>query len=297
VDARHDCRARHGWLRVLLPSLLTAFLVTASAPGYAHGRAQALLAWIALVPLLAALPTLSRRQAGLAGLVAGTAIHLGWAAWMPGLMARFSGWSPAVAVLAALALALAHGVGWALVVVVGSPDMPCAAPCAYSRQRPSWSWSAGSPASSRGRWGWRTISFAISLRSRSWAGHACSASSRSWSRLLWPSPGWLGGMDTALPGGDLCCCRRTPSRAWPWPGATSADRNGANAGAGSHASPPYKPEPLLPVGGHRKPPNLLARYRKATEDLEREAGRFDLVVWPEKASPVLRRGCRSRLPA
>jgi apolipoprotein N-acyltransferase len=36
-------------------------------------------------------------------------------------------------------------------------------------------------------------------------------------------------------------------------------------------------------------PDLLARYRKATVDLERESGRFDLVVWPEKASPVLRK--------
>jgi apolipoprotein N-acyltransferase len=36
-------------------------------------------------------------------------------------------------------------------------------------------------------------------------------------------------------------------------------------------------------------PDLLARYRKATVDLERAAGRFDLVVWPEKASPVLRK--------
>jgi apolipoprotein N-acyltransferase len=36
------------------------------------------------------------------------------------------------------------------------------------------------------------------------------------------------------------------------------------------------------------PPNLLDRYRKATHELESTSQPFDLVVWPEKVSPILR---------
>jgi len=287
VDARHDCRARHGWLRVLLPSLLTAFFVTASAPGYAHGRAQALLAWIALVPLLAALPTLSRRQAGLAGLVAGTAIHLGWAAWMPGLMARFSGLSPAVAMLGALALSLGHGVGWALwswLVRRTCHALPLAwvAPAAFvvmERWFPSvFPWSLGLAhyqfcdlAQVAELGGPCVLSFLEIL--------VAAVLAQLW--LVWRN-----GRRVALRGPVYVVAVLLAALAFGRARRVQIDAARMQEPAARIAA--VQAGTVASGWRAQKAPNLLARYRKATEDLEREAGRFDLVVWPEKASPVLR---------
>jgi len=288
VDPRRDCRASHGWARVLWPSLLTGFLVTVSAPGYAHGRAQALLAWVALLPLLAALPRLSGRQASLAGLIAGATMYCGWAAWMPGLMARFSGWSPAIAVLAALALALAHGAGWSLwswLVRRTCSSLPLAlvAPAAFvvmERWFPSvFPWSLGlahyqfrdlAQIAELGGPGVLTfleilVAAVLAQVWLAWRDEHC---------FSWRWPGFVVAVIIAtLAFGRV---RRTQIEAarMQAPAARIAAVQAGTVASDWRA---------------QTAPDLLARYRKATVDLERAAGRFDLVVWPEKASPVLRK--------
>ena len=287
ADPSRDSRVRRGWAYALVPSLLTAFLVTVSAPGYAHGRAQALLSWIALLPLLVVLPALSRRQATIAGLMAGTATCLGWAAWMPGLMARFSGFSPAIAVLATILLAFAHGVGWAVwswLVRRTCPPLSVAlvAPAAFvvmERWFPSvFPWSLG-----LAHYQFRDLAQVAEL------GGPCVLSflevlvaatlAQAWlvwrkaQRMAWRSPVILAVALLAVLGFGRARRTQIEAARKQAPFVRIAALQAGTVASGWRAQPA---------------PNLLARYRKATGDLERERGRFDLVVWPEKASAVLR---------
>ncbi len=288
ADPARGRGASHGWLRVPLPSLLTALLLTVSAPGYAHGRAQALLAWIALFPFLAALPKLGARQAGLAGLIAGVATHWGWAAWMPGLMARFSGWSPAVAVLAAFALALAHGVGWALwawLVRRTWPRLPLTliAPAAFvvmERWFPNvFPWSLGLAhyrfndfAQIAELGGPCVLSFleilVAAALAQLWLAY------RDGRRFAWRGPVLVVAILIATLAFGRARRTQIEAARLRAPRVRMAAVQAGTVASGWQA---------------QTAPDLLARYRQATLDLEREAGRFDLVVWPEKSSPVLRK--------
>jgi len=279
---------RWPWARVLVPGLATAFLATVSAPGYAHGRTLALVAWTTFVPLLLVLPTLSRRQAALSGLAAGCATYLGWAAWMPGLMARFSGWPPSLALAATLALALVSGVGWSLWSYVvrrldcGLPLL-LGAPSAFvvvERWFPTvFPWSLG-----LAHYRFRDVSqvaelggpFVISFFEvlvAATVSHAWWSWRRS-GRIAWRGPTFLVFALLALVAGGRV--RRTQIEALR---ARAPSVRMAAVQAGTVAS------------GWRAQvaPNLLDRYRAVTKDLEGSSGRFDLVVWPEKASPVLRK--------
>jgi apolipoprotein N-acyltransferase len=218
----------------------------------------------------------------------GSAICLGWAAWMPGLMARFSGWPPAIALLAALTLALAHGLGWGLwswLVHRTCPPLPLVlvAPAAFvvtERWFPSvFPWSLGlSQYQSRDLaqiaelGGPCVLSFLEILVAAALA-------------QVWLS--WRNGRRIAWRGSLLASAAILAALVFGRERRTQieAARNQAPAlriaaiQAGTVANG-WRPETA---------PNLLARYRKATADLEDAAGRFDLVLWPEKASPVLRK--------
>ena len=288
VEPRRDCHASHGWARLLLPSLLTALLATVSAPGYAHGRTQALLAWIALLPLLAVLPVLSARQASLAGLIAGAATYCGWAAWMPGLMARFSGWPPVVSVLAALALALAHGVGWALWSwlvrwTCSSLPLTLVAPAAFvvmERWFPSvFPWSLG-----LAHYPFRDLAQVAEL------GGPCVLSFleilvAAALAQVWLA--WRDGRRFAWRGPMLIVAILIAALAFGRARRTQIQAARVQAPAVRIAT--VQAGTVASSWRAQAAPDLLARYRKATVDLERKSGRFDLVVWPEKASPVLRK--------
>jgi apolipoprotein N-acyltransferase len=279
-------------LQVLLPGLLTALLVTLSAPGYAHGRAQAFLqtlsGWVAFVPLLWVLPTLCPRQAALAGLLAGTASYLGWAAWMPGLMARYSGWSPMLAVLAAVALAFGHGLGWslwsywvrkaadrwplALVAPAGFVVMECWFPTVFP-------WSLGLAqyqdrdlAQVAELGGPCVLSFlevfAAATVVQAWLAW------RKNGRLAWRGPVLLLLVLLASFGFGRVRRLQIESIRSTAPGVRIAAVQAGTAMSGWRA---------------QVAPNLLEPYRKATKALELASGAFDLVLWPEKASPTLRK--------
>lgn len=288
ADARPRRSGGLAWLRVVLPGLVTAVLVTISAPGYAHGRAQALLAWVALGPLLAALPALTPRRAAIAGLVTGTATYLGWAAWLPGLMARFSGWSPVVAVLAALLLAGAHGAGWALwsfVVRRTCPPLHLAlvAPASFvvmERWFPSvFPWSLG-----LAHYQFRDLAQLAEL------GGPCLLTFLEISAAALLAQVWL-------------AWRASHRLAWRGPAvfavalllglafghARRSSFDGLRAQAPRVRIAAVQAGSVLGGWRGQTAPDLLDRYRQATAELEREAGHFDLLVWPEKASPVLRR--------
>ena len=286
---------RWPWARVFVPGIATAFLATVSAPGYAHGRALPLMAWITFVPLLLVLPTLSRRQAALSGLVAGCGTSLGWAAWMPGLMARFSGWPPSLALAATLALALISGGGWSLWSYIvrrldyGLPFI-LGAPAAFvvmERWFPTvFPWSLGL-AHYRSRdvsqiaelGGPFVISF-LEVLVAAMASHAWW-SWRRCRRIPWRGLTVVTVVLVASVGSGHM--RRTQIEAAR---ARAPSLRMAAVQAGTVAS------------GWRAQvaPNLLGRYRAVTKDLERNAGRFDLVVWPEKVSPVLRKDAAHDYP-
>jgi apolipoprotein N-acyltransferase len=287
AEAKRHGSASRGWARVLLPSLLTAFLVTASAPGHAHGQAQALLAWMALLPLLVALPGLSTRQATIAGLIAGTATYLGWAAWLPGLMARFSGWPPVVAVLAAIVLGCVHGVGWALwslLVRRACPPLPLAlvAPAAFvvmERWFPNvFPWSLG-----LAHYQSRELAQVAEL------GGPCVLSFLevlAAAALVQVWLAWRDGRGIAWRGPAVLFAALAASLVFGRSRRTQIEAERTQAPVVRIAA--VQAGAVASGWRTQAAPDLLGRYRQATSDLEREAGRFDLVVWPEKASPVLR---------
>ena len=224
----------------------------------------------------------------LAGLIAGMATFLGWAAWMPGLMTRFSGWSPAIAILATFALALAHGVGWALwswVVRRTCPPLPLAliAPAAFvvmERWFPSiFPWSLG-----LAHYQFRDLAQVAEL------GGPCVLSFLEILAATALAQSWLAWRDG----------HRV---AWRLPVLVIAIllavlvfgrvRRAQIETARTHA--PVARIAAVQAGtivlGWQAPASsdLLDRYRKATADLEHKSGRFDLVIWPEKASPVIRK--------
>jgi apolipoprotein N-acyltransferase len=289
---RIDARSRGGgistWLRVILPGVVTALLVTISAPGSAHGRAQALLSWIALLPLLAALPALTPRRAALAGLVAGTATYLGWAAWLPGLMARFSGWPPVAAVLAAILLAVAHGAGWALwsfVVRRTCPPLHLAlvAPASFvvmERWFPSvFPWSLG-----LAHYQFRDLAQLAEL------GGPCVLSFLEISVAAVLAQAWLAwrvGHRLAWRGPAILVVVLAAALAFGHVRRTSVEVLRGQAPRVRIAA--VQAGVVFTGWQAQTAPDLLDRYRQATAEIEREAGRFDLLIWPEKASPTLRK--------
>jgi apolipoprotein N-acyltransferase len=93
--------------------MATGGLMALSAPGVVPLAAASWLAWIAFVPLLVAMRNASPRHAVLLGGVAAFVLQILAGAWLPGLLARFSGLNPVLAVAAAVLIAAAQSIGWA----------------------------------------------------------------------------------------------------------------------------------------------------------------------------------------
>lgn len=94
-------------------ALASGGLVALAAPGVVPLPAVGWLAWIAFVPLLVSIQEVSPRRAALLGWCAALVLNLVAAAWFPGLMARFNGLHPALAVAVAVLIAAVQSVGWA----------------------------------------------------------------------------------------------------------------------------------------------------------------------------------------
>ncbi len=108
-------------------ALLTAVMIVLSSPGVTSWRPLSLLAWVAVLPLLVVLPRQTIKGAFLLGWLAGVAVTLGLCPWFPQLLSRFGGLHPVWAVMATLAIATYQGLGWAAWAAVTrawSPALP-----------------------------------------------------------------------------------------------------------------------------------------------------------------------------
>lgn len=288
--------ARRGWRRQrwgrwffgAAPALLTGLLLGISGPGACLSRWPALLAWVAFVPLLAAIDTLPPSRAALAAFLAGAVAHAGWQLWMPGLFARFGGLSPALAIMAAVALvtyqALAWGAwGWLVRAHARGTARVLVAAAGFvvlERWYPAvFPWSLGlagyrhpAVAQVAELGGPHVLSFLQILVSAVLASSAV-ASYRARRLVAWRTPALTGLLlAVAVAGGAMRIRQIDEARAAAPSLRAAAIQAGHTVVAWQTAGAPA----------------LLSRYRSATAAAERSHGPVDLVIWPEKASPMLR---------
>jgi apolipoprotein N-acyltransferase len=288
-------------VKPLLAALATAALLALAAPGLAPARPFALLAWVAFAPLLIALarPGLRVRRAALLAWLAGFALNASLCAWMPGLMARFSGMSPALAIAtAALVLALA-ALPWALwgalarvLLQGGARWAPFAVAALFVAIE---------------RWAPLPFPYALGLTQHRFLWLAQSAELGGPSLLSFAfvlAGGALAELVTARRAG------RRPQRAivvaaiaLPLAllvfGAARLGQVRAAWGGAKRARVAVVQASVARSGLRAEPdgPEILARYQALSSRAERDGGVFDLIVWPEKADPqLIRRDARHDYP-
>jgi apolipoprotein N-acyltransferase len=206
---------------------------------------------------------------------------------MPGLIARFTGWSWPLALVAACLLAVAHGAGWSLwayvVRRIGTRlPMLIVAPAAFVAMEcwfPSFfPWSLGlahyrflNLVQVAELGGPCVLSFleilAAGILVQAWH------SRRQIGITPWRGPAVLVALLMACVAGGWLRRSSIDSERSAAPMLRIATLQAGTALLGWQA---------------RVPPNLLERYRTATHAIESTSGPFDLVVWPEKVSPILR---------
>lgn len=280
---RPPVRTTHG----VAAAVATGLLVVLAAPGVLPWSAAGWLAWVAFVPLLLVLDRVSIRCAALLGWLAGLTLTLGLCPWFPGLLARFANLHPAWAVLATGVIAAVQALtwaGWAALVRARPRVIPLAllAPAAFvAIER------------------WVPLIFPYSLGLTQY-------------RALWLlQAAELGGpyvltflciaAAAALVGVIDARGQRRPWPARPLVAVGSAivvtavfgyvrveqvreDRRGAPTltVAAVQAG-------VVHTGWSTPPddPDVLRRYQQTSARTEQEHGPVDLLLWPEKAYPLL----------
>jgi apolipoprotein N-acyltransferase len=273
-------------VRPFVAAVSSGLLLVLSAPGVLDSRWPALLAWVAFLPLLRHLPRVSLPRAALLGWLAGLVVTLGACSWFPGLLARFSGLHPLVAVALALALAAYQALGWAAwaaVVRAASPPLPLAliAPAAFVAVERWMPVVFPGPigitqyrflgiaqlAELGGPW---AVSFLLVL-----AGSALAATldaARARRPLPWRTLAATGAvLAFALVFGVVRLRQLDAVRARAPTLRVAAIQAGV-VRSGWHASP--------------DDPERLVRYQQVSGDIERMLGPVDLLLWPEKAYPL-----------
>ncbi|MBI5532873.1 MAG: apolipoprotein N-acyltransferase [Deltaproteobacteria bacterium] len=285
-DQPESWRAQ-AWL--LAGALASAALLVLASPGVTTWRWCALLAWIAFAPIAWVLPRVSMRRAALLGWVAGFALNAGLCSWFPGLLARFSGLHPALAVAASLVIwswqALAW-CAWALITraVHRAPWAPLASAAAFvviERWMPMvFPYSLGItqyrmpwPAQIAELGGPYLLTFLFVLTGSmiALAASVRRSSHRHAAVLL--------GASLAVP------MVASAFGAWRIRGVDAARGTSASLRVGmvqaSWVRTGWQAAP--------DPPEILGRYQDLSATLEREQGPLDLLIWPEKAYPLLLR--------
>jgi apolipoprotein N-acyltransferase len=273
-------------VRPFVAAVSSGLLLVLSAPGVIDSRWPALLAWVAFLPLLRHLPRASVPRAALLGWLAGLVVTLGACSWFPGLLARFSGLHPLVAIALALALAAYQALGWAAwaaIVRVASPALPLAlvAPATFVAIE---------------RWMPVVFPGSIGITQYRFLGIAQLA------ELGGP---WAVSFLLVLAGAALAVTLDAARnrRAFPWrtlaaTGAVLAfalifgvvrlrQLDAVRARAPSLHIAAIQAG-VVRSGWHASPddPERLARYQQVSGEVERMMGPVDLLLWPEKAYPL-----------
>lgn len=269
----------------LVAAVGTGGLVALAAPGVLPWAWGSWLAWIAFVPLLATLPDVSPRRAALLGAAAGFVLHLGACAWLPGLMARFNGLHPALAVLVAVLLSMAQSLGWG--VWAGSVRLLA----------PRWPLALVAP-----------IAF-VAMESLMPMVFPYTVGLTQYRNLAVIQLAELGGptlvsallVATGAAGAGLVRSGRRAWRPFAVVAATLVILLAAGWGRLRQVHDVRWQAPTMRVGwvqagtaitGWSPPPpdpGVLERYQTASARLEREHGPVDLLLWPEKAYGLLAR--------
>lgn len=261
--------------------------VALSAPGVLPTSAIGWLAWIALVPLLAVIPEVSPRRAALLGWVASMALQLVAGSWFPGLLARFGGLHPALAVLATLLILGVQSLGWAAWagsarLLVPRWPLPFVAPVAFVAMEYAMplvfpyalglTQYANLPIAQAAEVGGIVVVSGLVVAFNA----ACAEVLRSRGQSL--RPALVAGLVVVLSFGSgfLRLSQVRAQRIW----APSMRVGWVQAGV-AHTGWQAATEP-----------DRLADYQRLSRDLESEAGRLDLLLWPEKVYGLLLRGAR-----
>ncbi|HEY3353904.1 MAG TPA: apolipoprotein N-acyltransferase [Polyangia bacterium] len=264
---------------------LSAALLIAACPGVLPWRSAGLLAWVALVPLLWVLPRVPVRRAALLAFATGLLAQLGFTPWYPGLLARFSGWSPVTAVAVWLPLAALGALGWAAWGVAARTLRPLAlmAPAAFVVAE---RWLPVVFPQSLALTQYRQVRLAqvVELGGPAALTFLMIFANAALARALQPG--------------------RRRARYGPLAAAAVAVAGALLFGSVRLAQIDARRQaaPSLRVGlvqadavrrGFRAPPAddaaQLERYQRLSAQLERELGPVDLLLWPEKAYPLLLR--------
>lgn len=286
-------------MKPLLAALATAALLVLAAPGIAPARPFALLAWIAFAPLLAVLPSLGPRRAALVAWLAGFALHVGLYAWLPGLMARFSGTSLALAAPLALLVWALAALPWALFGAL-VPLLRRALPR-------GWPFAAAALFVAIERWAPLPFPYSLGLTQHGflWLAQGAELGGPSVLTFLFVLVGaaLVELVDARREGRPAARPILVAAAALPlallgfgalrlaqiraaWGGAPAARVALVQA---SYARKGLRAEP--------DGPEILARYQALSAAAERAGGPFDLIVWPEKADPqLIRRDARHDYP-
>ena len=282
---------RAGWRR-LLPAaavLMTAAFVILSSPGLTRWWPLSLLAWMAPVPLLVELPRHGLRKAFLLGWVAGTLINLGLCSCFPALLTRFAGLHPALALALTLVIVAYQGLGWAAwaTVVRGAATAragPLLAATAmvlverwfpmvfpYSLGQTQYRWLPMIQVAELG--GPYVVTFLMFLLAATVA--RAIGSRRQGHRLPWPAILVASAtVAAALAFGQVRLASTAQARE-----RAPTLHVGVVQGSVAHTDWVARPADDLAT---------LTRYQQLSAELERR-DRPDLLVWPEKAYPLLLR--------
>lgn len=263
----------------------TGALVVVASPGVLPWKAAGLIAWVSFVPLLLVLPRLDLRRAALHGWVAGLVFQAGAASWYPGLMARYSGMSPAVAIALGILIWSLQALPWALWGAVAR---------VLSRSRAMVAMLATAaafaaverfvPVVFRGPIALTQAAFPAVAQVAEPAGiHAVSwliivASFALTEALDRDRRRWV-----AVGAGALIVAAVPCLGAWRVH-AVRAQRSRAES-----IRVAVLQEARIPQGWGKPlaDEGVASRYQEATAQLEAQEGALDLVVWPEKAWPEL----------
>ena len=272
--------------------MATGVLVVCAAPGVLPWSAPSWLAWVAFAPLLCVVLRRGVKHAAAAGFTTGLVVHLGVCLWFPGLIARFGGLHPALAIGLYVLLACWQGAGWAA----------WAATVHLLSRR--WPLVLAAPVSFMGFELVMPMVFDYSV-GLTQVHHTLVAQVAELG-----GPIVISGLLVASGAVVATVVRaRTARLATPWRSAVAVGALVALVlvfGAARLASIDAEREaaPILRVGVVQQgvalpgwsPPaadeDIVRRYQRGSERLEAEHGTVDLLVWPEKAYGLIRRDAK-----
>ncbi len=272
-------------LRPFVAAVSCGLLLVLAAPGVIDSRWPALLAWVSFFPLLRYVPRSPVPRAALLGWLAGLAVTLGACSWFPGLLARFSGLHPLLALALTLGLAAYQALGWAAwaaLVRVASPTLPLVlvAPATFVAVE---RWMPvvfpGSIGITQYRFlevaqvaelgGPSAVSFLLVLAGAALAVTLDAARDRR--PVPWRTLAATGAVLAFALVFGVVRLRQVDSARASAPALRVAALQAGVVRTGWHA--------------YADDPERLARYQRLSSALERSAGSVDLLLWPEKAYP------------